>query len=299
MLRPCAIGLKTNKYKDFIGILLLERLNSGEVDVCKRTKFHDWHLDKALMEPADPTENLEESHCTSLGESKEDYYKDKENALVVWPGICSSLKSKGKRRFAIFLDYDGTLTPIVDTPSKATLPTDMRQVVERLSKKYFTAIVTGRRYETIYNFVKLDSLYYAGSHGFDIRRPNQPPIKQVGGDYLPSLAGFCAEITKSLKHIQGALVEDNLYCITIHYRNVDPELVPVVQEILLSELVRWPKLERKFGKKVIEVRPAFQWDKGKAVQWLLDEMFENEKKKEKKKKNKGTTRGGCTGLCGR
>ncbi|MCK5083009.1 MAG: trehalose-phosphatase, partial [Candidatus Omnitrophica bacterium] len=43
----------------------------------------------------------------------------------------------------VFLDYDGTLTPIVDTPDLAVLSQEMREVVQRLARNYKVSIVSG------------------------------------------------------------------------------------------------------------------------------------------------------------
>ena len=71
----------------------------------------------------------------------------------------------------VFLDYDGTLTPIVSDPDAATLSDHMRDAVGKLSDKATVAIVSGRAREKLRNFVQLPELYYAGSHGFDIDGP--------------------------------------------------------------------------------------------------------------------------------
>ena len=71
----------------------------------------------------------------------------------------------------VFLDYDGTLTPIVSDPDAATLSDHMRDAVGKLSDRATVAIVSGRAREKLRNFVQLPELYYAGSHGFDIDGP--------------------------------------------------------------------------------------------------------------------------------
>ena len=74
---------------------------------------------------------------------------------------------------AFFLDYDGTLTPIVDNPFEARLSEEARSVLRSLAMRYKTAIVSGRARLTAHGLVQLDELYYAGSHGFDIAGPRK------------------------------------------------------------------------------------------------------------------------------
>jgi len=70
----------------------------------------------------------------------------KPHALLVWDEIASLMRNK---TLAIFLDYDGTLTPIVQNPQEAQISVDMRRVVETVASKHFVAVVTGRSIATI------------------------------------------------------------------------------------------------------------------------------------------------------
>eukprot|EP00456_Euglypha_rotunda_P027115 TRINITY_DN2171_c0_g1_i4.p1 TRINITY_DN2171_c0_g1~~TRINITY_DN2171_c0_g1_i4.p1 ORF type:complete len:313 (-),score=37.60 TRINITY_DN2171_c0_g1_i4:11-949(-) len=216
----------------------------------------------------------------------EDMYKGKENALVMWPNVRRVLFTKRNKRYrlAVFLDYDGTLTPIVDCPTKAILSTSMRKDIRTLAQKYSTAIVTGRKFSNIHNLLRLDHLYYAGSHGFDIRGPRSGSLeilKQVADDFLPSLQGFLKVMKEELQSIEGTLVEDNQYCICVHYRNVEEDMVDLVKSKVHKEIQNWGNLQIKCGKKVMEARPRLDWGKGHAVLWLLKQM-QNEKKLKRK-----------------
>jgi len=91
------------------------------------------------------------------------------NILDQWDTIKDSIAN---RTLAVFLDYDGTLTPIVKNPSEARISEDMMKAVDAVGRKFKTAIVTGRSIKTISDFVKLPHIYFAGSHGFDIRTPD-------------------------------------------------------------------------------------------------------------------------------
>src|SRR2546430_4238102 len=78
--------------------------------------------------------------------------------------------ARGKR-FAVFLDYDGTLTPIVAHPQDAWLSDSMRQVLRELAARVPIAILSGRDLDDVRRRVDLDGIVYAGSHGFDIAGP--------------------------------------------------------------------------------------------------------------------------------
>ncbi|KAJ0452102.1 putative trehalose-phosphatase [Helianthus annuus] len=102
-----------------------------------------------------------------------------DNLRLKYPSALTSIEQivnnvKGKR-IALFLDYDGTLSPIVDNPDHAFMSNAMRVAVRNVAKCFPTAIISGRSRERVRKFVGLKELYYAGSHGMDIMCPVQSP----------------------------------------------------------------------------------------------------------------------------
>ena len=81
------------------------------------------------------------------------------------------LASFEHKRVLVFLDYDGTLTPIVSNPDEAFMSQTMRDVVKRVAETFPTAIISGRSRSKVEDFVQLPELFYAGSHGLDIKGP--------------------------------------------------------------------------------------------------------------------------------
>nr|XP_051229048.1 probable trehalose-phosphate phosphatase 7 [Lolium perenne] len=77
---------------------------------------------------------------------------------------------KGKQ-IVMFLDYDGTLSPIVNDPDAAFMSDTMRMAMRSVAKQLPTAIVSGRCRDKVFEFVRPAELYYAGSHGMDIKGP--------------------------------------------------------------------------------------------------------------------------------
>ena len=76
-----------------------------------------------------------------------------------------------QRNPVFFFDYDGTLSPIVTDPKKAYLGDSVRLLLKQLSEHFPVAIVSGRDLRDVREFVQLDHLIYAGSHGFRIAGP--------------------------------------------------------------------------------------------------------------------------------
>lgn len=198
---------------------------------------------------------------------------DAPNALLQFDAIAAKLKG---RQLLCFLDYDGTLTPIVSNPQDARITPHMRSIVEKLSHLYPTAIVTGRAIPVITDFLSLPALHYAGSHGFDIRQPQYEKLKSVADDYVPQLQAFRDAVRDKCATIQGSLVEDSTYSIAVHYRNASLEDQTLIAQIVKECLAPLEdKLQKLDGKMVFEIRPRVNWHKGEAVRFLLPHMTPN------------------------
>ncbi len=194
----------------------------------------------------------------------------KPNALFAWDAFERRLRG---RQPALFLDYDGTLTPIVRRPELAVLSDEMRQTLRTVSAVWPTHIVSGRGLEDVSRLVGLDSLYYAASHGFDIAGPAGSAVRhEVDPEIAVPLAAAVEELRAATNGVPGALVESKKFSVAVHYREVADADVPRLEHAVTRSLERHPELKRTEGKKVFELRPAREWDKGKAVTWLLQEL---------------------------
>ncbi len=177
------------------------------------------------------------------------------------------------RRPAVFLDYDGTLTPIVERPEDAKLSDEMRAVVRDLAGELTVAVVSGRDRRDVQRLVKIDELVYAGSHGFDIRGPEGMAIEhEVGRDVGPELDEAERELHELTDSIEGAQIERKTYSIAVHYRRVAEGDQPDVESAVDRVLERVEGLRKSSGKKVWEVQPDLDWHKGKAVLWLCEAL---------------------------
>jgi trehalose-phosphatase len=172
-------------------------------------------------------------------------------------------------RVAVFLDYDGTLTPIVSQPEDAWLSDSMRQALRELAAKASVGILSGRELEDVRQRVNIDDVMYAGSHGFDIAGPRDLR-SQVATKFLPTLGAAEDALHQLLDDIPGARVERKRFSIAAHYRNVNENDLPTLMQAVEAVAARHPELRRIDGKKVYELLPNIDWDKGKAVLWLLE-----------------------------
>ena len=97
---------------------------------------------------------------------------------------------------------------------------------------------------------------------------------QVADSFRPALVEAMRLVEEGIKSIKGALVEDNNFSVSVHYRMVaEGEDRERVEEIVNSVLDDMPMLRRTEGKMVYELRPSAEWDKGKAVEWLLEQII--------------------------
>jgi trehalose 6-phosphate phosphatase len=175
------------------------------------------------------------------------------------------------KRLAVFLDYDGTLTPIVSQPEDALLAESTRQAVEALATRCTVAVISGRGLADLRALVGIEALIYAGSHGFEIAGPAGMHLEhEVGSGFLPLLDEVRNEVEPLLAAVPGARIERKKFSVAVHYRNVQPGAEAAVKSIVDGVLSRHPTLRVSPGKKVWDVQPDIEWNKGKALLWLLD-----------------------------
>jgi alpha,alpha-trehalase len=170
---------------------------------------------------------------------------------------------------AVFLDYDGTLTPIVERPEDARLPAGTRAAIERLAALAPVAVVSGRDLADVRRLVGVEGITYAGSHGFDLVLPDGS-ASQHGTEFLPAIDAAEHDLRARLSPVPGTRIERKTFAVAVHVRQVSEELVPDVEAAVAEVAAADPRLRRTGGKKVFELRPAVAWDKGTALLWLLD-----------------------------
>ncbi|OMP06139.1 Trehalose-phosphatase [Corchorus olitorius] len=184
----------------------------------------------------------------------------------------SMMKEAKGKKVVVFLDYNGTLSPIVEHPDKAFMSTEMRAAVREVAKYFPTSIISGRSRD------KLSNVYYAGSHGMDIMEPPRAAKpcdkKGIEGAFQPAKLFLPAiqELEDKIREIEGARIEDNRFCISVHYQHVPPEDHEILKEIVKSLVENRPKFRVTEGKMVLEVRLSIDWNKGDALNYLLDTL---------------------------
>jgi trehalose 6-phosphate phosphatase len=185
----------------------------------------------------------------------------------------------------LFLDYDGTLTPIVTRPEMAVLSLRARKTLEQISRHslFKLAVISGRGLTEIKTLVGLENIAYAGNHGLEIECP--PRYCQGRGlrrttfthpiarEFQPKLERLEQRLRHRLANIDGVVIQNKGLTLSIHYRLAMQTEVGRIKRLLLEVVgdgqVRHT-LEITEGKKVIEVRPPVEWNKGRAIEWLME-----------------------------
>lgn len=190
------------------------------------------------------------------------------------PSALENLKAIANRQadspLAIFLDFDGTLTPIVDNPIKVSLSDAMRGSIESLAAVCTVGVISGRDRRDLESKVAIDGILYAGSHGLDIAGPGYYKSLPEAEAAIPDVDRAETRLREALEGISGVIVERKRFAVAVHYRKVRSD-VGVQQVKRVVDAVLWDtSLRKREGKQVLELEPIVDWDKGHAVEWLME-----------------------------
>ncbi|KAL6179499.1 hypothetical protein ACLB2K_051014 [Fragaria x ananassa] len=234
---------------------------------------------RASSPPRVKSTTISPSTLSQTGDEENSWNLRHPSAINMFEEITNA--SKGKQ-IVMFLDYDGTLSPIVQDPDRAFMSNEMRKAVRAVARYFPTAIVSGRCRDKVYSFVKLAELYYAGSHGMDIKGPSkcnkyknanqQAVLCQPASEFVPMIDEVFKILVEKTKSISGARVENNKFCLSVHFRCVEEKSWAALAEQVSLVLNEYPKLKLTQGRKVLEIRPTIKWDKGKALEFLLESL---------------------------
>lgn len=175
------------------------------------------------------------------------------------------------------LDFDGTLAPIVPRPEDAALPDDSRAAIDALARRGDThiALVSGRSLADLRSRVEFEQVYYAGNHGLEIDGPGVHRIHPEAQAARDSLARLARALEKSPGHIDGVIIEDKGLTLSVHFRLVDSEtLIEQVRDQVRHTARSFDGVRLTDGKKVVEIRPDVDWNKGRAFRFLRDTLEE-------------------------
>jgi len=187
--------------------------------------------------------------------------------------LAHRLASSG--RVFLFLDYDGTISPIPRRRIKLERPlsSDMRELLKRLSSldRVVVSIVSGRSVDVLKRLVGLDSIYYVGVHGHVVEGPGMRFTHCIAESLSSVIRIAASEISKEATPL-GAVVEDKEISFTVHYRGVGKKGVEEIKKMLRSLEARYPGIVVRRGRSTFEVLPNSGWDKGRAVAYMISAL---------------------------
>ena len=177
----------------------------------------------------------------------------------------------------LFLDYDGTLAPIVEDPAAAQMAPAMQHALTALAQhpRYRVGIVSGRALADLRTRVEGKGLYLAGNHGLEIEGPGISYQHPEAWWLRPELDALAQAMNSDLEAIPGAWVEDKGLTLSMHFRRVSAASVPEVKARLIKHVapgIDAGLLALRTGKAVLEIRPRVEWSKGEAVSWILEQI---------------------------
>lgn len=176
---------------------------------------------------------------------------------------------------ALFLDFDGTISPIVPVPAKAKLDPGIRATLKELISRpdFFVSIVSGRALADLRERVGLDGVTYVGNHGLEIedssirfREPHAESLRR-------ELRCLLLQLKLALCETEGLEIEDKGLTLAVHFRHVALELHEWVRDMTQSAVSRSRSFACEEGKMVLDVKPAIGWHKGRAVKWIAHEIL--------------------------
>ncbi|OBJ05570.1 trehalose-phosphatase [Mycobacterium alsense] len=171
----------------------------------------------------------------------------------------------------VLLDFDGTLSDIAAHPDAATLVDGAGEALRALAAQCPVAVVSGRDLTDVRERVKVDGLWYAGGYGLELMEPDGTRHENAGDGAVEALTHAAQLLVAALRGVSGIAVERKRFAIAVHYRNARPEDAERVIAVT-RELGRSRGLRVTAGRKVIELRPRIDWDKGTTLAWLLERI---------------------------
>jgi len=177
-------------------------------------------------------------------------------------------------KILLLLDYDGTLVPIKKHPKLARLSPQRKTFLRKLANHpgIKMAIISGRKLSDIKKLVTVPGLIYVGNHGLEMEIAGRRIIYPAVNRFVPTLKKIKAALSAAHR-IKGVLVEDKGYTLSVHFRLLPADRLKTFHRLFLQAMRRWrAKVRITSGKKVIEIRPPVDWDKGKAIKWVINKL---------------------------
>ncbi len=203
-----------------------------------------------------------------------------QHLFTVWQDFTKDARAAS--HILLLADYDGTITPIANRPEEAALTDSVRRKLEQLAGKpgISTGIISGRSLAEVKSIAAIEGIYYSGNHGLEIEGPGLSYLNPQAAAARPVFKALARDLEAALKDITGVIVQEKGLSVSVHYRLVLKDREKAVAEIvrrLTLPLIAGGKIRVFAMKKLWEIRPPVEWDKGKAVETIAGEIIKTRK----------------------
>lgn len=192
-------------------------------------------------------------------------------------GLAAEVRRTWRERGALLLlsDFDGTLTPIVDSPRSARLAPAARRSLAALAARpdVAVAVISGRGLSDVQERVDIPGVIRAGCHGLTLEGPGLEFLHADALACRERLERIADDLGERLRPLAGVHVEPKELAVAVHYRKARPsDLAEVFYHVQQAREVAAPWLTIQAGKKVTEFLPSVDWHKGECALWLRDQL---------------------------
>ena len=175
------------------------------------------------------------------------------------------------RPLGLFSDLDGTLSSIVARPEDATITPRARELlIDLMGSGVRVAVITGRTFEVARSMVNLDGAAYAGNHGLEFWVDNSIEMTTPVGPF-PGIVDEALSQGSNLSQF-GVTVEIKREGVAFHYREAPDEVRARAEIERAIGLLNATGFQRLEGRKVIELRPNVEENKGTAARKLAHRL---------------------------
>ncbi len=183
------------------------------------------------------------------------------------------------------VDFDGTLVKICKSPYDVVVRDELRDFLTDMNNTdgVYLCIVTGRELSDIENRIGIkNNIIYSGNHGFEIKSYYKhfklDFLTENADKYIPLLADVLDKV-KNIR-LDNFILENKKFSISVHYRLLDNDSAKYLKKNVKDILNGNPEFKKYLhiarGKKIIEIRPKIDWNKGSACKYITKELLKTD-----------------------
>ena len=204
---------------------------------------------------------------------RQDNFRDTPERVKYLTRKILSKQLRKRKKIFIFLDYDGTLSPIVKEPDLARMSLRTKNILKKLSRKkgFIVGVISGRSLKDIRKRVSLKTVVYAGNHGLELAYQGKKISHKLSSRQTAVFQQTKVKIKRALKNINGVIFEDKGIVFAAHYRKVaqkDQTKVINIFKHTVKPLLKQKLFKTGGGKKVLELKPVLSINKAQAISFF-------------------------------